>query len=955
MDNDRDEEILLRSVAMQNANSIRLARLRAEQELTASKEALERKTEELTQANRQLLFLNKITNGLVFGEGTLKELKWAFEAVAGEVGAKYYFYHRAGEHQPGILVLELWSGQGHSEEHKFRQTTPNLSDEVARTRLPLAVENLNLRSDEATSAMRALGIKAYVGLPLVAHGRLFGTIAFGSVSKTLFTAPDIALLKTLTDQFAAILDRTDLLASLREREERLRIDVVKRKEIEESLRISEARYRSVVEGSLQGIVIQQAGRIVYANPAMASLFGYSGPTEMIGLSTFDDLVHKDDQPVLRARTAAVYKGEKVVPHPGWRAHHKNGKMLWVSSTATLSEWQGSPAVTSFYFDITEEKLAREHLKESELAYRRALKAARSGAFEWDIVNDRVTWSEETGELLKVKPSEYPRTLAEFLTFLPDEERPQMAAGIQQRLEGISEAYEIENRLRRGDGTFLWVRGSGRIERDGSGKPIRLTGLVSDIDELRHARDAVIVAAARSRLILDTVPAFVGTLTPEGILSEINATAIAMSGLQRDEVVGKPFPDCYWWNYSSEVQEQLHISMQRAVAGESVRYDVNIRIANDQIITVDFQLAPNFDMNGNVIELVASAVDITERKRAEEAVRESEERHRILFAAAPMAVFVCDRNAVIQYYNSRAVELWGREPARGIEQHCGSVKLWLPDGTHLPHGQSPIVEVLHSGIPAFNVEVFVERPDGTRLPVLANFAALKSAQGEITGAVTSFTDITERKRVEEHIKYLLGEVNHRAKNLLTVVQAIARQTARSGDPSTMVTRLSERISGLAANQDLLVRNEWQGIELSDLVEAQLAHFKDVIGSRVLLDGPSVRVVPAAAQGIGLALHELATNASKYGALSNNNGKVRISWHVTGPEEPMFSLHWVEEGGPKVIVPTHGGFGRTVIGPMAEAAVHGTAQIEYRESGLSWKLIAPADSALELGRPGRDARP
>ena len=131
--------------------------------------------------------------------------------------------------------------------------------------------------------------------------------------------------------------------------------------------------------------------------------------------------------------------------------------------------------------------------------------------------------------------------------------------------------------------------------------------------------------------------------------------------------------------------------------------------------------------------------------------ESEERYRTLFSSAPMAVFVCDRNAVIQHYNRRAVELWGREPVCGVEQHCGSVKLWLPDGTLLPHAQSPIMEVLRTGIPARNVEVFIERPDDSRLPVLVNFAPLKNAQGEITGAITSFTDITERKQAEETMR------------------------------------------------------------------------------------------------------------------------------------------------------------------------------------------------------------
>lgn len=140
-------------------------------------------------------------------------------------------------------------------------------------------------------------------------------------------------------------------------------------------------------------------------------------------------------------------------------------------------------------------------------------------------------------------------------------------------------------------------------------------------------------------------------------------------------------------------------------------------------------------------------DVTERRRTDVALRESEERFRGLFNFAPMAVFVCDRNAVIQNYNRRAAELWGREPVGGIEKYSGSVALWLPDGTPLPHEQSPIVEVLRTGVPALNVELAIERPDGTRLPVLENYSALKDAKGEIGGAITTFVDITERKHAE----------------------------------------------------------------------------------------------------------------------------------------------------------------------------------------------------------------
>jgi two-component sensor histidine kinase len=188
---------------------------------------------------------------------------------------------------------------------------------------------------------------------------------------------------------------------------------------------------------------------------------------------------------------------------------------------------------------------------------------------------------------------------------------------------------------------------------------------------------------------------------------------------------------------------------------------------------------------------------------------------------------------------------------------------------------------------------------------------------------------------------MREMSHRAKNTLSVVDAIAHQTA-TRSPEDFSARFSDRIQALSASQDLLVRNDWRGVEIKDLVHAQLAHFADLIGSRIATVGPKLRVNEACAQAIGLALHELATNAGKYGALSTYEGHVYVSWGTVGD---TFTMSWTEREGPLLSAPKRRGFGTIVMGAMTERSVDGKVDIDYSPSGLTWRLRCPTVGALE----------
>ncbi len=206
--------------------------------------------------------------------------------------------------------------------------------------------------------------------------------------------------------------------------------------------------------------------------------------------------------------------------------------------------------------------------------------------------------------------------------------------------------------------------------------------------------------------------------------------------------------------------------------------------------------------------------------------------------------------------------------------------------------------------------------------------------------------------EQQTRFVMRELSHRSKNLLAIVQAMARQTARAAsDYEEFQERFASRIASLARSHDLLVNQNWKGIAISDLVATQLAPFVDVAGARLTVEGPALVLEPDAAQTIGMALHELATNASKYGAFSVPAGRVHVEWGLRGEgaDQQRLTMHWQEAGGPQVVPPTRNGFGHTVVEHMAANSLGGTARLMWDPAGVAWCLDVPATCLADLKMP------
>jgi PAS domain S-box-containing protein len=337
--------------------------------------------------------------------------------------------------------------------------------------------------------------------------------------------------------------------------------------------------------------------------------------------------------------------------------------------------------------------------------------------------------------------------------------------------------------------------------------------------------------------------------------------------------------------------------------------------------------PLFDASGTFVGVVSMLVDISERKRAEDTAR----RLTSIVEFSDDAIVSKDLNGVIVSWNAGAERLFGYAPAEVIGRPI--TILMPPDRIDEETG---ILARIVRGEHIDHYETIRRRKDGSLVEISLTVSPVKDASGRIVGASKIARDITERRLAEAQQNILLGEMKHRIKNTLATVQAIAMQTLRR-TPGEERDAFTTRLQALAKAHDLLSLKSWDSAPLRDVVGAALGAFQETHRERFQIEGQDdVSLGANKALLLAMALHELATNAVKYGALSNANGRIRVAWELSKDDgASRLRFMWRERGGPMVEPPKHKGFGSTLIGRAVQAGL-GPTRLEFDPRGLAFSV-------------------
>lgn len=585
--------------------------------------------------------------------------------------------------------------------------------------------------------------------------------------------------------------------------------------------------------------------------------------------------------------------------------------------------------------------AEESLRESEAQFR--LMADAVPQIVWTTDAEGRTeffnrqWSNYTG--VPYEPTTAADIAAKFVH--PDDGAATMAAFNEAR--GAGDTFAVEHRIRSAAGDYRWFLVRAEPYRDPrSGKIVRWFGASVDIHDRKVTEDALRASEQRFRALVTAGTYSIYHMSPDW--SEMRQ----LDG--RGFLSDTDSPSEAWFGSYIHPDDQPHVTaaIQEAIRTKGLfEFEHRVRRADGTLGWAHSRAVPILAADGAIVEWFGTASDVTARREAEEAREKlagqlAEERARLetLIENLPVGVALVTSHGTTLLSNPafRRYRPDGAIPSRLTDDR----EQWIAyddQGCRMPKSQYPGARALQGEL-IIGIEFLHQSPDGQESWTRVSGIPLRDRDGQVIGALSVIVDIDEIKRSEEHQRLLINELNHRVKNTLATVQSIATQTLRNA-PTTGEGKnaLEGRLLALSRAHDVLTRENWDGAELREIAAQALEPYSNRAEDRLHLRGPKVRLSPRMALALAMVLQELATNAVKYGALSNATGEIGITWRVDGKAPARLHLQWEESGGPPVQAPGRRGFGTRLIERSLAHDLDGEVRIEFAATGVTCVVNAP----------------
>jgi PAS domain S-box-containing protein len=470
-------------------------------------------------------------------------------------------------------------------------------------------------------------------------------------------------------------------------------------------------------------------------------------------------------------------------------------------------------------------------------------------------------------------------------------------------------------------------------------------LAADKETVDRLNRQLATESERLRHLFEQAPGFMCVLRgPEHVFELTNGAYLKLVG-QRD-LIGKKVREAF-----PEVEGQQFFEMLdgvfatgRPVEGRSRPIQLQ-RNGRRELRYLDFIYQPIVDQQGGVTGIFVEGYDVTDRVTGESELAEREAEFHALADNMSQLAWMTDEKGLAYWFNKRWLDYTGTNPA--------DMTGWgWRAAIHPEHADKVLAKIkmnFMSGEP-WEDTFPVRSKDGDYRWFLSRALPIRDTDGRIIRWFGTNTDITERLKADEQRGLLIHELNHRVKNTLATVQSLAMQTMRNTERSADARELFEsRLTALSRAHDVLTVESWEGAELRQVASRALEPFASKDG-RVSIDGPNVWLTPKQALALSMTLHELATNATKYGALSNDAGTVQVSWVVaTLDGSGELELTWTEQGGPPVSPPTRKGFGTRLIQRNLAHDLGGDATIDYRPQGVVSVIRSPIEKPHQSSQP------